>query len=73
MSTFNQKPHMKKWFGQCKDCPKRYPGCHAECEPYKQELAIYREHKHEEKQGRKRYLDAVYATEDGREEMGCRR
>lgn len=37
----------------CKDCPKRYPGCHLECEEY---LAYSREKEKERQERRMRQL-----------------
>lgn len=40
----------------CKDCQKRYPGCHAECEWYKVELRVT----HEENKRREQESEAGY-------------
>lgn len=40
----------------CKDCQKRYPGCHAECEWYKVELRVT----HKENKRRKQEMESGY-------------
>lgn len=46
----------------CKDCPKRYPGCHPECEEY---LAYSREKERERRERRMRQLSTPGPYEYG--------